>query len=81
MGLPDRGGNEDRLDYGRYYAYPAGYCFPGQDPLPGDIAEFWAEGAISFSILESASSRPHRIAFYQSADQPYRFNARFVKDE
>lgn len=64
-----------------FNAYPAGYCFPGQDPLPGDIAEFWAEGAISFSILESASSRPHRIAFYQSADQPYRFNARFVKDE
>ncbi len=63
-----------------FNAYPAGYCFVGQDPIPGDIAEFWAEGAISFSILESASNRPHRIAFYESSEQAYRFNVRFVKD-
>lgn len=71
-----QGTNESGFD-----AYPGGYCFGSQDPIAGDIAEFWAAGGITFSILESASKRPHRIAFYQSNDSGYRFNVRFVKDD
>lgn len=70
-----QGTNESGFD-----ARPAGYCFGSSDPIAGDIAEFWAEGEVSFSILESASGRPHRITMYQSGGNDYRFNVRFVKD-
>jgi uncharacterized protein (TIGR02145 family) len=64
-----------------FNAHPAGYSFNNSAPIDGDIAEFWADNQITFSLQEGADKVRMRLLFYDSSNSPlYRFNVRFVRD-
>lgn len=66
-----------------FNAYPTGYSFQNSLPLDGDIAEFWTDSGLTFSIQEAGMDLSSlRLTFYQSNTSPeYRFTVRFVKDK
>lgn len=64
-----------------FNAHPAGYSFQNEEPMDGDISEFWTAEGITFSIQESASGKAHNIVFYGNDEAGYRFNVRFVKNQ
>ena len=65
-----------------FNAHPAGYVFGNNQPLDGDIAEFWTAEGKTLSIQDNATGKTHNLSFYTNSDSPeYRFNLRFVRDK
>ncbi|MBD2702168.1 hypothetical protein IC229_16065 [Spirosoma sp. BT702] len=63
-----------------FNAHPAGYSYQDNDPLDGDICEFWTADGTTCSIQENATGKAHNIVFYSNGGPGYRFNLRFLRN-
>ena len=64
-----------------FNAFPGGYALNNAAPEDGDIAEFWTNTGITFSIQEIPTQNALRVSFYNNSNSPeYRFNLRLVRD-
>lgn len=65
-----------------FNAYPGGYIYADEQPLDGDIAEFWAGDGSTVSIQENVDGKTLNLRFYKNSDSAsYRFNVRFVREK